>query len=574
MTKIKTVYSEKYTAQTLTTSMRKLGLVADEAQKLGFAEILEPRDCDIVAKLMQLHDPVYVEAFVEGKEGGEFKSLATSQGWSWTPEIRDGVLEINKGQLTAAEIALAEGIAANVAQGFHHAPYGCGMGFCTFNGLALVAQEHPDKNIVVLDCDEHGGNGTEDFTKRLSNLKQITIHGTSFGVHGSEKSVCISLDSVTGDFTPYRDALERAFGKIDEWEPDLVIYQAGADPHVDDPLGSVGLTTEQMRERDRFVFDGLRDRNIPVLFVLAGGYQEPIREKLMPLHVNTFEEAFRSFNEGSNSISTVQSCSDEGPAREQLNKRVISMRPNDGKYGGGCGLIEAVEYRFLNKDGAGVILDRLAQPEMNRLFDWFADEKGARAGNLFLECAPLFDTAIETQAEIPFPPRPACGEEPAADKSLDYSDGFESGEEMQPHQATHCEENPTVALAYGFFGAGLLWGVRYQQYAVDTSRSPFPVERSIADFLSHIFRAEPGSLSADAGRLVDSGTPSPAYLTHQLVELVPALELVIRSGYRLCSIVSGDSLDTGSYGTHLRYLFCLGLLASGLSAPERFQEAG
>ena len=291
MTEIKTVYSEKYTAETPTTSMRKLGLVAEEAERLGLAEIIAPRDCDIVSKLRTLHSPEYVDAFVEGRDGW----LAMSQGWPWTAEIRDGVLEINKGQLTAAEIALEEGVAANVAQGFHHSSYQAGMGFCTFNGLALVAQEHPDRQVVVLDCDEHGGNGTEDFIARLSNLRQVTIHGDPFGCCGSEDSVCVSLDSVTDDFTPYRDALDLAFDRIDEWEPGLVVYQAGADPHVNDPLGSVGLTTEQMRERDRYVFEGLRERNIPALFVLAGGYQRPMRERLVPLHVNTFEEACRCF---------------------------------------------------------------------------------------------------------------------------------------------------------------------------------------------------------------------------------------------------------------------------------------
>lgn len=299
MTKIKTVFSEKYAAETPTTSMRKLEPVAAEAERRGLAELVEPRDCDIVARLRRLHSPDYVDAFVEGEAGW----LASSQGWPWTPEIRDGVLEINKGQLTAAELALEEGVAANVAQGFHHAPYGSGMGFCTFNGLALVAQENPGKELVVLDCDEHGGNGTEDFTERLSNLRQITIHGQSFGCRGSERSVCVNLDSVTEDFSPYRDALGLAFDKLDEWSPDLVIYQAGADPHVDDPLGTVGLTTEQLRERDRLVFDGLLARNVPVLFVLAGGYQEPIEDKLMPLHVNTFEEAFRSLNSDSRPAS-------------------------------------------------------------------------------------------------------------------------------------------------------------------------------------------------------------------------------------------------------------------------------
>ncbi len=55
--------------------------------------------------------------------------------------LRDAVLRINAGQLMAAEMALQKGIAANVAQGFHHAVYEYGGSFCTFNGLALVAQQ-------------------------------------------------------------------------------------------------------------------------------------------------------------------------------------------------------------------------------------------------------------------------------------------------------------------------------------------------------------------------------------------------------------------------------------------------
>ena len=137
MGQIRTVYCEEYTAKTQQTSMRKLGPVAYASEKQGLSELIEPKECEIEEKLKTLHDPKYVNAFLEGID-----PLARSQGWDWTPEIRDGVLAINRGQLTAAEIALEEGVAANVAQGFHHAVYHEGMGYCTFNGLALVAQEH------------------------------------------------------------------------------------------------------------------------------------------------------------------------------------------------------------------------------------------------------------------------------------------------------------------------------------------------------------------------------------------------------------------------------------------------
>ena len=83
---------------------------------------------------------------------------------------------------------------------------------------------------------------------------------------------------------------------MDRIEPDLVIYQAGADPHIDDPLGSLGMTTEQMYERDKKVFTKLKAANMPTMFVLAGGYQTPIEEKLVPLHLNTFKAAHEVYN--------------------------------------------------------------------------------------------------------------------------------------------------------------------------------------------------------------------------------------------------------------------------------------
>ena len=292
MNKIKTIFSTKYTANTPTASMRKLEPVARAAEKCGFSELVEPNDCNIESKLRELHNPEFVDAFVAGLE-----PMASDQGFDWSPKVRDGVLEINKGQLTAAEIALTEGVAANVAQGFHHAGYEGGAAFCTFNGLALVAQEHPDKKIFVLDCDAHGGNGTEEFILRgdLPNLRQITINGGAFGCGAGEKSVSVTLKNVDHDFEPYRNALELSLELIDDWKPALVIYQAGADPHKDDPFGGMGMTAPQMRERDRIVFEALKERGIPVMFVLAGGYQTPIETKLMPLHLATFEEAAEVF---------------------------------------------------------------------------------------------------------------------------------------------------------------------------------------------------------------------------------------------------------------------------------------
>ena len=74
---------------------------------------------------------------------------------------------------------------------------------------------------------------------------------------------------------------------------DIVLYQAGADPHVDDPFGGY-LTTSQMRRRDKLVFETANKLGVPLVWNLAGGYQQPI-DKVLELHNNTLEECIRAY---------------------------------------------------------------------------------------------------------------------------------------------------------------------------------------------------------------------------------------------------------------------------------------
>lgn len=289
--RITAFFSRRYTAKTPTASMRKLGPVAKAAEKAGYVTLHDPGSLD-PALLRRLHDPAYVDGYLKGE-----KPHASSAGWDWTPQIRDGVLAMNAGQLAAARAALAEGIAANVAQGFHHATPASGSCYCTFNGLALVAQEFPGLTVSVLDADAHGGNGTGEFTERLPNLRNFTINGSGYDCPENEHSVVRTLREVHRDFAPYGAALREAFAQILRWHTGLVIYQAGADPHQDDPLSRMGMTTGQMALRDRLVFEFTRREKLPVFFVLAGGYQTPIETKLLPLHLQTFQAAWEAYGQ-------------------------------------------------------------------------------------------------------------------------------------------------------------------------------------------------------------------------------------------------------------------------------------
>ncbi len=190
--------------------------------------------------------------------------------------------------LSAARAALDNGLGAIApCSGFHHAGYDYAGGFCTFNGLMVTANallaEGAANKVGILDFDEHWGNGTEDIIGRLQ-LKEQVVHYSQGGESGRAARAETFLAKMS-------QLLERFAGC------DLVLYQAGADPHIDDPLGG-WLTTDQLYRRDRAVFDGLCQLGIPVAWNLAGGYQRDAAGSIRPvldIHDNTmvaFVEAY------------------------------------------------------------------------------------------------------------------------------------------------------------------------------------------------------------------------------------------------------------------------------------------
>jgi hypothetical protein len=104
----------------------------------------------------------------------------------------------------------------------------------------------------------------------------------------------LSFGSWYGKLHDAPDYLERLRAKVETFRNfDQILYQAGADLHVDDPLGGV-LNTDQMRERDHIVFDAAKDAGVPLVWNLAGGYQDPI-SKVVRIHLATMEKCARLY---------------------------------------------------------------------------------------------------------------------------------------------------------------------------------------------------------------------------------------------------------------------------------------
>jgi acetoin utilization deacetylase AcuC-like enzyme len=169
--------------------------------------------------------------------------------------------------------------------GFHHAGFRHGAGYCTFNGLmvAAAAVRLRESRVASRDADMHYGDGTDEIRKRV-DLEDSVRHW-SVGEYWSQP----------GDAEAFLDSLPVAVETLCLIpEPvDVLIYQAGADPHIHDPLGG-WLTTAQLAQRDRIVFTEAKRLGIPVVWNLAGGYQDPI-EKVIDIHVNTMREALEVY---------------------------------------------------------------------------------------------------------------------------------------------------------------------------------------------------------------------------------------------------------------------------------------
>lgn len=185
--------------------------------------------------------------------------------------------------LAAARAALENGLVAVApCSGFHHAGYRNAGGFCTFNGLMVTAQtlksEGRAGRVGILDFDEHKADGTEAIVLELG-LSYINHFSAGEYYHSSVQA----------------DAFLCLIPKLieDMADCDVILHQAGADPHIDDPLGG-WLTNEQLAHRDQLVFEHARRCNVPIAWNLAGGYQTPLR-RVLDIHDNTMRECSRVF---------------------------------------------------------------------------------------------------------------------------------------------------------------------------------------------------------------------------------------------------------------------------------------
>jgi acetoin utilization deacetylase AcuC-like enzyme len=258
---------------------------------LAAGDILQPEPID-APTLELVHTPEYLAKLASsGLSAAEQRRL----GLPWSEALWQRSRLASAGTLLAARAALGQGLAGNLAGGTHHAFADHGEGFCVLNDVAIAIRrlqaERSIERAAVVDLDVHQGNGTAAIFEAEDEVFTFSMHGErNYPLAKMRSNLDVPLKDGVGD-AEYLGALQRHLPRVlDTACADIVFYLAGVDVAAGDRYGKLALTEEGIRRRDQCVIEAVRDRGLPLVIVLAGGYAAT-RARTAELHAHVFREA-------------------------------------------------------------------------------------------------------------------------------------------------------------------------------------------------------------------------------------------------------------------------------------------
>jgi len=244
-------------------------------------------------QLLYVHTPSYIQKVVAGELSTQEQGAI---GFPWSERMVERSRRSVGATIAACQSALIDGVAVNLAGGTHHAYRDHGGGFCVFNDAAVAARvlqktQGSDFRVAIVDLDVHQGNGTAAILKNDERIFTLSLHGeNNFPFQKEESDLDVALPNGCGD-NLYLDALSNALHVVKtKFDPQFIIYLAGADPHEHDRLGKLSLTQEGMRERDQQVYNWAAANALPVAIAMAGGYGKDIT-LTVDIHAQTIRSA-------------------------------------------------------------------------------------------------------------------------------------------------------------------------------------------------------------------------------------------------------------------------------------------
>jgi acetoin utilization deacetylase AcuC-like enzyme len=255
--------------------LREEGVIAR-----GQTNCFVPGRAPSVDELCRAHDEDYVRdvraSALDAKREREI-------GLPWSDALVERTLMEVSGTMLTVDLAMKVGLCVNTAGGTHHAHRDRGSGFCIVNDLAVSALRAIDSGavsrVMIIDLDVHQGDGTAAILANEPGVFTFSAHAKSnFPARKQQSTRDVELPrGMTDD--AYMAVVAAAMREsLEDFRPELVIYDAGVDVTSNDTLGHLDLTVEGLYRRERMVMDTVLGAGIPLAGVVGGGYSPDIDE--------------------------------------------------------------------------------------------------------------------------------------------------------------------------------------------------------------------------------------------------------------------------------------------------------
>lgn len=243
-------------------------------------------------EVTQVHCQNYIQQLVTGAlPAPKMRRI----GFPWSGSLITRTLTSAGGTCETVVQALGHGVALHLSGGYHHAHHNYGSGFCLVNDLVLAAKraltlDGIDK-VVIVDSDVHHGDGTATLCATEDDIITVSFHcDKNFPARKPDSDFDVPLARNTEDnefLQAFTSVVEMA---VNLHQPDLIIYDAGVDIHIDDELGYLNISTDAIYQRDRFMFKLAKQKQLPIACVVGGGYRSEHHE-LVPIHMQLIRAA-------------------------------------------------------------------------------------------------------------------------------------------------------------------------------------------------------------------------------------------------------------------------------------------
>lgn len=250
-----------------------------------------------IEEVMNVHCPEYIDSLFSGVlPAAKMRRI----GFPWSEELVKRTLISAGGTCLAVEKAIEQGVSIHLSGGYHHAHYDFGSGFCLVNDLVLAAKRglksDDVETVLIVDSDVHHGDGTATLCRNESDIITLSFHcDKNFPARKPESDLDVALPRETADeefLSTFKSVVQMA---IQHHQPDLIIYDAGVDIHINDELGFFNISTQGIYLRDHWMLSTAKQSGISIACVVGGGYRTEHKD-LVPIHMQLLKAAEAVFD--------------------------------------------------------------------------------------------------------------------------------------------------------------------------------------------------------------------------------------------------------------------------------------